>query len=69
MCQLVKEELVRKKLKVILKTTKGMLSKFLNIFYRKDRVFNLKTNIPKSHNTQKIWDGVMILALQNTINL
>ena len=46
-CAVGKRGISKKKIEGDFKTPKGSF-KILNIFYRKDRVFNLKTNIPKS---------------------
>ena len=46
-CVVGKRGISKKKIEGDFKTPKGSF-KILNIFYRKDRVFNLKTNIPKS---------------------
>ena len=41
-----------------LKTPRGIF-RFETLFYRKDRMGNVKANIKKD-NKKKIWDGVMI---------
>tara|TARA_B100001113_G_C20949295_1_gene552407 strand:- start:210 stop:701 length:492 start_codon:yes stop_codon:yes gene_type:complete len=46
-CAVGKRGISKKKIEGDFKTPKGSF-KILNIFYRKDRVFHLKTNIPKS---------------------
>ena len=46
-CAVGKRGISKKKIEGDFKTPKGSF-KILNIFYRKDGVFNLKTNIPKS---------------------
>ena len=46
--------------------TKGQF-KLISLYYRADRVKNIKCNLPKKKKLQKIWVGVMTQKIKNII--